>query len=346
MDVPASTILDNWLKQRRPAPFFNTTDETVPPFACMYKMRLDRFSETTVMTKEEIDDPVGKVSRFFRQYNRGGHAVWTITKPNDQAEAEQNSSDFLFNGPVPVPSLRHGVGTEDFPCQVLHDGTKDLLSNGDPCGPVADQWYVKSGGSAFISVCHDALAAAGQGGVHTVWISNGNGKALSAHGRWELSSLSVAASDYVPWSTGSVVKGLEIQSDQWLKVLRAGIFWLGFQAKVSSVAAPRGAPLSVTLYKKPIAQGQKEPGEATATMYIGQRDQDIERDNYGVEFQKTAENVAFSGFENLKRGELLRLRNASAHDIVLGSGTFSIIMAGSYFRTETISGGGLVFDSN
>lgn len=338
MDRIASTLIDSWRKQCRPAAFFNTTAETAPPYACMQKRRAKSFSESSPATNTQAEN------QYFCQHLRGGQHIWDITKCNEDGQARQDPSEFMFNGPVPCPSLRYGEGTEDYPCQVLHDGTNDSLPNRRTCGPVANRWWVLSGGSAWSCVSHDVLAAAGENFVHTVWIRPATRQALSAHGRSQISG-TYSSGAYITFGTESLVTafGAGGEDSEWLKTLRSGMYWFSFHAKVTSATAPRAAPLSVTLYKALIAEGETVPGSPVTTGYIGERDQDIERDNYGTEFQKTAENVAFSGIENLKKGELLRLRNTSAHSIVLTSGMFSIMNVGQYFN---LSGdGGYNFDA-
>lgn len=142
--TPASALPDNWERRRRPEPFVNTTSETVPPYACM---QIKGMQETA------------------------GRITWRIGKCDAGGASRQNPSEFLFNGPVPIPSGRPGVGMSGFPCKVLQKGSS--LSLFAACGPVSGQWYVRSPGTAFTFLGNDEINPVAGGTIRTIWIQRG-----------------------------------------------------------------------------------------------------------------------------------------------------------------------------
>lgn len=337
--IPGSVTVDEWRKRHRVDPCFNTTNETVPPFACMQRRKPKTFDEKKPAKNTD------EANLGYCQHKRGGQFVWDITKCNADGESRQDPTEFVFNGPVPIPPLTYGECTEDMPCQVLHNGRLDRLNNFTPCGPVKDQWYVRSHRSAFTCVSHDVLAAAGNWVVHTIWIQRGSGQTVSAHGRYLVSASGLATSEYLPIGTGTLEVNVQKDSDGWLQILRSGIYQVSLFGKLSSTSAPLGAPLSITLYKKPAGEtDDSDPGDPESTIYVAERDEDIEQDTSYITATRTAENVAFSGPENLKRGDRLRLRNTSAHSITLVKGYFTLASIGAYY--EAASTGGFNFEGS
>lgn len=336
----SQVLSDTHVRRVRWEPCFNTTNERVPPFAAMQLRRPKAFREE--QAAKNTDEP----HHYFTQHARGGQIVWDVTKCNADAESRQDANEFVFNGPLPIEPLSYGRCTADYPCQVLHNGKGDSGPNFVSVGPVKDQWYFRSGRSAFTVISHDAGQGAGGGYMHTIWVRTNSGRTVPAHGRWTVSVTNLAANAYLPWGTASLTNSVEVDDDQWLKFDRAGVFWFAFHGKLSSSDAPRGSPLSITLYRRGKTSGG-QTANPQATIYVAERDMDVEatmdETYHGVTLQRTAENVAFSGFEKMKTGEFLRLRNTSSRLITLARGVFTVASVGGF--DDTSGAGGFQFDS-
>ena len=318
--------------------FFNTTDEEVPPYACMQRWKPKHFDPETAAENTATPD------RFACSFLRAGQIVWCITKCNAQAESRQDPSEFLFNGPVPVPPLTYGrcVG---LPAQVLHNARPlingrralDLIDNFGSCGPVKDKWFVLSGRPAFTNVNHDVSSPVGGGPLHTVWVDRGSGKAVSAHMRVGVSG-TVAAGEFFAFnenSSSQLLKALSINDDGYLEIERDGLYSISFQGLVTSAGATRGDMLSVALYR--LDDDEDEP---TATPYEAAWPMQVEAGDDDLELGRGSGWLSLSGFENLRAGDGLRLKNTSTEAISLTRGLFSIIAQGSYYEENPESSDG------
>ena len=136
---------------RRTLPVKNSTSETIPGYALMS------------VTDTEIQE---------------GQVIWVVGKPDATAEAENNRASIIINGPVAIPAGRYGVGTQDLPCQVLHDST-DTVAIGEPLGVKDGSWYAWAGYGASSMLSDDPSNAVNGGGsdanAETLWVSPGVG---------------------------------------------------------------------------------------------------------------------------------------------------------------------------
>jgi hypothetical protein len=320
---------NTYRKGLRVARFYNETNQTIPSFALMQLKRpLNRPSNPSIY------DPDAEEDEFFCQEQLNEDVVWSASICDEEAAARQNPAQFAFNLEKPIPRRQTGEGTFDTPAQVLHNGDSDSLPNWRACGPVAGRWWVLSGGSAFTCISHDACQVVGSRSVHTVWVrpnSRNSAANLKAQGS------SVSADAYVPLHEIES-SGIDIE-DPWAIVRRSGMFQFGFAAKVSSTDAPRGTDLLLQIWKR-----SGETGAINSTIWWGDRDQDIEEDQYGAQILYTGENVAFTGWENLNRNDALAIRNLSGVHLTLTRSSFWMLQT-AVFREAASQSGGLSFES-
>jgi hypothetical protein len=316
----------------------NTTSEEIPPFACMQLKKPIDLNTTWLIDAEEDD--------WFCQDVDNGELIWFVSKCDKEGEARQNPSQFVFNGPTPIPPRRGGDRKrargrchQDYPAQVLHNGDLDSLPNWRKCGPARNTWQVWSGGSAFLNICHDVTVPIGTGHMHTVWVTRGGIRA-GGHASVRLSTNQYTAGSWLATSgSGQNVDSENIES-QRIVVRRSGMWKFGFQAKVTAGnTVPRGAELLLRLYKEGVPASDGQIGALSSTIWEGAREQDIEEDQYGGQIFYSAENVAFSGIENLLSGEALRIRNDSSHPLTISRGSFWLSHDAAFHETGSSQGG-------
>jgi hypothetical protein len=284
--------------------------------------------------------PGGQRVTHLAQFPVEGDVVWTIERPNAEDCSQPDSARFMFNGPFATPAGGTGIGTFDFPAQVLHNGAGDTLPNGYACGPVADTWFVMRGQlGQFICISHDAshpTHVGSQSSVHAVWVraSSGDG---GLHAYWTGGGPAIHNGSDVPMFQGAFELGGRngaFLKDGWMTVGASGVWNFGFQCTLVGAlggpsVAPRGSVLRLGLAKRDLQQNE------TLLPWTGMRKQDIEtgipKDTEGsgdVTWDQlraaindnllvTQENVAFTGFVNLRAGEGLRIRNVGATADVL-----------------------------
>lgn len=336
--------LSTWMSSRRTFPCFNTTDETIPPYAIMLLRRPDKFKETKAAKNTD------EVNTFVCQHMRGGQIVWDVTKPNELSVSRQEAADFVFNGPVPIEPLGYGVCSQDWPCQVLHNGNGDRLRNGETCGPVKDRWYVLNSGSAFTCKSHDIGFPAGYTEMHTVWVDRSTRHTLAARGRYPATALNLDADEYFTWGVATLGLNVEIADTNWIKVKRDGLYLISFHGKLTSSDAARGDALAITLVKKPADDADGNAQDPEDTPYVVGRDQDIEKACTGgttsaADIQTTRENVSFVGYESLSSGDSLSLKNTGSKKITVSNGMLTIMHMGNKIEEDTATDGG-GFDTN
>lgn len=306
----ATTGYDSPRRRIRWFPLKNMTNETIPGFALVMLKHSDR-------------------DYFFTQDVSDQQVVWRGYKPDETAEALQNPAMLAINGPTPIPPGQIGKCTQDWPAQVLHDGSKDTLPNAIPCGPKAGSWYVWSDAGAFTCLSHDATRAAPgtENSVHTVWVAPNTsfvtpfaamqgGQTVQARTDIVFSSAAPNAVSAQPpdsYYDNNQLKGYEIdKKSQW---------WVAVSATVSSQTAPEGTPLRLRVYDS-----------GSATYLTGHRIQTIDtkgsgkpgQDYYGGDPIYTAENVAFSGPLIVDAGHHLTLRNDSSYSIIVADVIFAL----------------------
>jgi hypothetical protein len=323
--APGSSDLDTWRKRHRTEPCYNTTSLWIPPYACMQRRRPGQFRE---------GQPFGNLApkdKFYTQHARVGQFIWDVTIPNAEGVQRQDPSEFCFNGPLVIPPLSYAecCDVNDGKCQVLHNGETDGLPNFTQCTPVEDEWYVLSGGSCFSAVSHDINLSAGRSFMHTVWVSRGKAKSVQSHGRYSVSANDLGSDEYLELiaSPSSLIKDLELL-EPYVTAQHDGLFLVSFSCRLTSSDAANGDTLTIGLSKYDYESGGELP-----TPYAASRKFIIEYKWTGAANTetRTEENVAFSGFENMRKFDSLVLKNESTKKITIEDGQLSIVAIGSRF---------------
>jgi hypothetical protein len=303
-------------------PVFNTTSQTIPPYACMMLRRAAAFSTTKAATNTDAK------SNFLNQHLSGGVVVWDVTICNSEGEGRQDPAEFIFNGPVPIPPLDYGEGWQDWPCRVLHNCSEDRLANMTACGPVADRWYVSSSGSAFVCKSHDVSLPVEAQNFRTIWVDRGKGDTITARGRFSVAGTSVATDAMLTITEPApsiYLAGFEVEDGgEWVTARRSGLYLVSFSGLLTSSSATLGQTLSLRLYTK--RDSDDGPVEAT-TPYVVSRAMDI------VSSTRLAGNVAFSGFETLEIGDAVGLKNVGEVATVTG-GVLTLARIGDSIEEE------------
>jgi hypothetical protein len=326
---PPRTAIDNHRRSFRRLLVYNETNQTIPAHAIM-QLKRPKVAPSSYSPFDIDAEP----NIFFAQRLHGEQLVWSVSVCDDAGASRQNPAEFVFNLQTPIPRFSVGEATQDYPARVLHDGRKDRLPNWRSCGPVRGQWWVYSGPTAFTCQTHDATKVAGARGVHTVWVYP-RSQPASVHGIASLTPTTVLANSYIPLSGTAIAFNLSLGvSGDFVIAQRAGLYAIDFAATVSSTSAPRGATLSLTLYRR------DTNNNSIITAYRGQRLQDIEEDQYGTNVLYTAENVAFPAIQNLATNEGVGIRNTSGYPLGVSSPLLRIIRAGDYIESSSSGNSG------
>ena len=142
--------------------------------------------------------------------------------------------------------------------------------------------------------------------------------------------------------TSDVAPIVKEDEDHYILKSGQGIYDVSFSATLyADQAISRGTPLVVEFG----ISRKNEDGDYPATPTLAlkcMREQDIERDNYGIVFQVTKENVAFSHPVFLKKDDRLYLTNKSSCPIFLTYPQFSIVQRAqqSFRRPKVTTSGG------
>lgn len=192
---------------------------------------------------------------FFSQEAQDDGVVFRGKQCDSVGEASQDPALFVVNGPTPIPPGQIGRCNQDWPAQVIHDGSDDRLPNGFTCGPRADTWEIYSTGNAFTCLSHDACQAVNNRpkGIHTVWISpsttvatpaaitTGGGTADNGD------KLTLDAADDSENWPGARAWSLTESGDAF-KIYDEGIWWLQVSATLSSSSTTEGSTLRIRAY--------------------------------------------------------------------------------------------------
>ncbi len=300
-----------WIRVR------NTTDEIIPPYACM---------ELTPVIKN------GTANHFFCAEESQGHIVYTITKPTSEGAASQDSTRFVFNGPNRIEKKGRGRATVDFPCQALHDGTSNEIYNYDSCGPQEDSWCLWSSGWAYRAVTHCPAngyedRTRGQR-VHTMWVTLGQ-KRTNARVTARINGQSIGPNEiFTPLGSNVLEQvGFDYEPSVSPSVAILGFrpqvkarYIFGCQATIyASPSVARGTLLGMRAYV--YDEGTQQEDE---TLFSGHRYHDLESIGTGEVIATTAENVAFGGSLTLDTDQQIRIRNYSTETIIVEQWQFWI----------------------
>jgi len=287
---------------------------------------------------------------FINNFPEETDIVFEVERPTSEVVSRGDPTAFCFNGPVPIPpKSKNGRGliTQNFPSQVLHDGSVDSLPNGRRCGPKADSFVCWSTGTGFTCISHDGTEAVNKSnGIHTVWLGRGTGFA-GGHARGTFAG-SYASLDVIPITFAPSPAALGVNQEYaagaeihyGFVVQEDGMYQFGWQASMNSPDAIRGYPLMVRAYLKRKASAGNE-----ATIWQGMRYQVIESDTqYGNAFLTGLENVAFTGWENLLTGDEIYFKNITGtYTLMLAVGSAWIMKTKPYFDETTPDHGGLTY---
>lgn len=248
---------------------------------------------------------------------------------------------FVVNGPTPIPPGRYGHCSQDWPLQVLHDGSGDRLPNGIPCGPVAGKWEVYSGRGPFTCQSHDPCRPleGRSAGVHTVWISPGSQQArptLGASGAATVGNGEIITATEAEVSVSSLV---ELRSDGSLRLYAEGYWWVSAAATLSSQTASDGSYLRHRVYLNGSATYLKGSRIHTITTGAGtltdSNDDTITNPYFGGSPIYSAENVSYAGpldvrFPSSSQGyATLDLRNTSGTTVIATDVILAVHQLGS-----------------
>lgn len=132
---------------------FNTTDETVPPFAAMrIADNFDRGSSTS----PSFDLVEGAIR-------------WNIIKPNAASQYTQLPAAHIFNGPDPIRPNRCGAGTRALPALAIVEDMTTLSDAFSLDGEAVDVWSIRPvgfrAGSWYLHGGEYALVVTGNRGI-------------------------------------------------------------------------------------------------------------------------------------------------------------------------------------
>lgn len=295
----------------------------------------------------------GVRNRFINNFAEETDIIFEVERPTSEVVSRGDPTAFCFNGPVPIPPKRYkgrGLVTQNFPAQVLHDGSRDSLPNGRRCGPQADSFFCWSTGNGFTCISHDGTQAVNKSdGVHTVWLgrslglSGGHARG-TFEGSYEPDTVIPISFSRPPAALG-VEQGTGPDPFYGFLVREDGMYQFGWQASASSPDAERGWPLQVRAYVQRAPTESSPSPSPEATIWQVMRYQVIESDTeYGNDFLTGLENMAMSGWENLRTGDELFFKNlTSEKTLMLAVGSAWIMKSKPYFDETTPGHGGLTY---
>lgn len=272
-----------------------------------------------------------------------GQVVFNVIKPNHRSEEEQDTTVHLINGPQPIPIDGFGVGTMDFPAQVLHE-IEDPTYVGDRGGYKADSWKISTEEEAYSLIGH-AVNTAGDDETDCVFAVGRlqTFKKRDATFVGTVSSSSTASTTPAAQDISQVAinAGIELDlANKRIVVGRAGSYRVDFCCSIKGDQP--GVALILTIYKTPVttpgvpatATAAAVPpvyGAPVATHITGFRttnEATLVGGSYG-------ESVLVSqGYENISIGSYIDLDDDEALDIRLscGSGSPSVQVSSGIFN--------------
>lgn len=208
-----------WAQDTRSAirwiPVFNTSGETIPPFAAM------RIVDQRVVERQ---------------------VVWNVAKPNATSELEQDRAAHIINGPEPIGAsgdARYGAGTQDLPCQALYSGTSTLQTAGFKSG----QWALEMGLAAYRSLGVDESLEEPTSSTQRIWITTGGFKAccyatLSGGETVEYPDYEASTGEQINLGAidSTTKRGTFTLEDGRIKVGQGGIYRVTFAAEVEETS--------------------------------------------------------------------------------------------------------------
>lgn len=314
-------------------PCLNTSEHTIPSYGLMAIGNFDQSSSAAEDT------------HYANFVDSDGQLIWLVGRPDAQSVANQDPYRLCCNSEVPILPGKRGAMTQDWPAQTLHDGSRDNLPNGAPCGPRFERFEVESTGRAFTCLAHDrafAYVRRGERGgtgtgigstIHTVWIAPRCGPSpanVIVLNQITSSTFSVGAGDILSLSEQELwgntrSRNLSTSQGTIYSTERVDrLFDVHFSATVRSVAAPEGFPLRLSVVFLPVDPIDSLEVEFTThlTAWRAQGFDTTTADNGGYYVSSpyyTAENIAAGGPLLLPAEYRLGLQNQSAYEIFVGS---------------------------
>ncbi len=305
----------------------NMTDEVIPAYACCQLGGIDT----------EIQEPV---------FEKGQRIVLAF-KPNAVSYRRQDPALLIFNGPHAIQPGQTGQGTQDWPAQVLFDGGGTI--DGVSAGPIEDSWWLGAGfhKTAFTVQGYERSTPAIDGPPVLVWVSPAKFRIAGGYEGWRPPGGTAESNKPFDlaesWTLNPPIKGSvrlrslthQLQYPGDLIFPSNGVFWLSLSATLSSVDAPEGSPLVITL-----ATGLRDyedededavlDGVYTDTYLSGHRTQPALTcsDCYGDcdVTAVTSEQVGFHGPYDAVKDERLRIYNRSGYEMTASRMIFSAFL--------------------
>lgn len=299
----------------RRMPAFNTSSETVPPFALVMLTGQQR----------KVDDL----------------AAWDIAKPDAASEERQEASMLAVNGPTAIPASSFGEISQDWPLPALAGPT---VNPGNACGPKAGAWSVRDrsrasnqGGPedlgtyknwyAFQCVANNAQMNQADNKTWIRWIEPVLAPLSPARGMGWGNAASAGPGEVIAISSHGNLFGVETISEGY-KVLDSGIYLIGFSM---TVWAHENTP-TLTRLESTVFSGAT--GLSTSrTPITAWRSHLVETDEYGHVRRVSQENIASSGILSLNANDVLRLKNTSGVVMYHSLPTFWLVRIGRRERS-------------
>ncbi len=354
----------DWRKSQIPLPAYNCSSEDAPPFACMQLKKPKNLNRSdTGVADTELND---EADAFFVNEKIGGQVILNVCKPDKEGTTYQSPARFVFAGEKGIKAHAFGTVYQGYPARTLHDGRLNRLVNWEPCGPIENEWFVKSGKSAFICMSHDISSPVGQGDVHTVLIAPNYAPSTVAAATSELDP-DVAIGAYIEFPNAvpgddptldldslDTPFGILFDEDEngntkarTIRVPVTGKYKFTFNATIWSDTAVRGDPLTITAFKYS-AERDDEPASTTTTEWAGSCSQEIEKDTSGgsdvIAEVRGRQNISFTGIiKDMQKYDGLRFKNTSGVAIKLGYPAITIELLARTPISEEAEGSALKY---
>lgn len=169
-------MLTAWQIQRASQSFYNTTGETIPPYACM---ELDYFNESGLSANEIPTD----TQNLF----------WRVKKPT--SEAVTDPGRVVFNGPTQVGGSGYGEFQVAGFLLAAFDNVDGSPAPGSRVGPKSGSWYLTSESMLYPFVSYDSGRALYESAAkRTIWINRAGSTALGKNIFFEVTGAEIAGS--------------------------------------------------------------------------------------------------------------------------------------------------------
>lgn len=300
------------LRKRRGQPAINIGSEVIPGYAML-----------AIAGRSVTAGKAGYAQDVIEQ-----QTIWHVRQVTAEDIAQNEPWLFCCNGPIPISPDQVGEVFQDWPCQVLHQGTGDILENQAPCRPIQDRWYTLSGGSLFVCLSHDKARAWWNNttGEHTVWIAPSSGRGIAYAWELEGGNSSIAYQESVDLTESSPSRTdflVEFSAEaKTATIVLPGVYAIHLSAALTGTGSTdRGDVLSLAVERTRTNADATEEAENIAV--ISRVWQDITDDN-SPPTRSTLERPAIQRIVELQADDVLRVVSESqnpmsATTVVLGA---------------------------